>query len=325
MKQGVIAAGILAVGGLVLAATSDKAVMNLLILVLLYSYWGVAWNIAAGMTGLMSLGHALFAGTGAYAVAYLYSAFGLNPWVSALIGMAIAALQAAAIGVLTFRFRVKGHYFGLLTLACAEIAYLAVSASQPLGRSDGITLEFGRWGWTYLQFREKWPYMLIALAMLAGILILTHTLLSRRVGYYWRALRDNEEAAEALGVPAFKYKLIAIVSSAALTALGGAFYAQYISFVDPRSVLGIDLSVQILVFCIVGGLHSVWGPVLGAALLLPLGEAVRAILGTSMPGSSAVMYALVLIFVALRLPMGLTSLRLPRKRPGASSMQWRKT
>ncbi len=303
--------GLVALGaGVVWLGLSDKAVMNLLILVMLYAYWGVSWNLAAGTTGLMSLGHALFAGTGAYTVAYLYAAHGMSPWLSAPIGVALAAVQALMIGVLCFRFRVRGHYFGLLTLACAEIAYLSVGASQPLGRSDGLSLDFAHWGWGYLQFREKWPYALVAAAMLVGVLLLCRTLMARRTGYYWRALRDNEEAAEALGIPAMRYKLLAITISAMLTALGGAFYAQYISFVDPRSVLGLDLSVQILVFCIVGGMRSLWGPILGAALLLPLGEGVRLVLGTSLPGAPLVMYALILIVVAIVLPQGLSSLRI---------------
>ncbi|RYX90302.1 MAG: branched-chain amino acid ABC transporter permease [Comamonadaceae bacterium] len=315
-----VVAGLAALGvATVWLGLNDKAVMNLLILVMLYAYWGIAWNLAAGTTGLMSLGHALFAGTGAYTVAYLYSAYGLSPWLSAPVGVALAALQALFIGVLCFRFRVRGHYFGLLTLACAEIAYLSVGASQPLGRSDGLSLDFSHWGWGYLQFREKWPYALMAGILLVSVLLLCRYLLARRVGYYWRALRDNEEAAEALGIPAMRYKLAAITISAMLTALGGAFYAQYISFVDPRSVLGLDLSVQILVFCIVGGMRSLWGPILGAALLLPLGEGVRLVLGTSLPGAPLVLYALILIVVAIVLPQGLSSLRLFQRRDQAAA------
>ncbi|MEO8297790.1 MAG: branched-chain amino acid ABC transporter permease [Burkholderiales bacterium] len=310
MRSVVLVALIAALGGMAWFGLHDRAIMNLLILVMLYGYWGTAWNLAAGTAGLMSLAHALFAGTGAYTVAYLYSAHGISPWFGALAGVALAAVQAAAIGALCFRFRVRGHYFGLLTLACAEIAYLLVGASPPLGRGDGLALDFSRWGLAYLQFREKWPYALIIAVMLVSAMLLCHKLLAMRTGYYWRALRDNEEAAEALGVPAFRYKLLAIVVSAMLTALGGAFYAQYISFVDPRSVLSIDLTAQVLVFCIVGGMRSLWGPLLGAALLLPLGEALRTSLGPSLPGAPLVMYALILIVVALLLPQGLSSIRL---------------
>jgi branched-chain amino acid transport system permease protein len=303
-------------------ALSDNALMNLLILVLLYGYWGVSWNLAAGTTGLMSLGHALFVGTGAYVVAYLYGTFGISPWISAPIAVVLAGVEAMVIGCLCFRFKVQGYYFGLLTMSCAEIAYLSVTASQPLGRSEGLTLDFSNWGLAYFQFREKWPYAVTVAIMLCGVMLLCRTLLSMRVGYYWRALRDNEAAAEALGVPAFRYKMLSIVLSAMLTALGGAFYAQYISFVDPRSVLGVDLSVQILVFCIVGGMHSIWGPVLGAALLLPLGEGVRRLVGASLPGASIALYAVVLILVALLLPQGLASLRgrFSHKRRGSAEL-----
>jgi len=306
MKRAYIAVAIAGVALVFWLGLRDKSIMHLLILVMLYGYWGTAWNLSAGTAGLVSLGHALFAGTGAYAVAYLYAAHGMSPWLAAVVGVALAALQATVIGVLCFRFRVRGYYFGLLTLACAEIAYLCIGASQPLGRSDGMTLEFSHWGWGYLQFREKWPYALVVTLMLTGVILLCRKLQSIRIGYYWRALRDNEEAAEALGVPTFRYKMAAIVISAMLTALGGAFYAQYISFVDPRSVLGIDLMIQILVFCIVGGMRSLWGPLLGTGLLLPLGEGVRIALGTELPGAPLVMYALILIVIAMVLPQGLS-------------------
>jgi len=314
MKSILIGAVVLLAAIAFYVGMGDRAIMNILILIMLYGYWGVSWNLAAGYTGLMSLGHALFAGTGAYTVAYMYSAHGMSPWISALIGVALAAVMALVIGALCFRFRVKGHYFGLLTLACAEIAYLSASASRPLGRSDGLSLDFAHWGWGYLQFREKWPYAVIAAILLMAVLVIGRLLLTMRVGYYWRALRDNEEAAEALGIPAFRYKLLAIVISAMLTALGGAFYAQYISFVDPRSVLSVDLSIQILIFCIIGGMRTLWGPILGAALLLPLGEAIRTVLGTSLPGAPSVVYALLLIVVALALPQGLASLRIFRTK-----------
>lgn len=240
---------------------------------------------------------------------YLQTAYGVSPWVCILVGMGLAALAAACIGALSFRFRVKGHYFGLLTLACSQIAYLSVSASLPLGRSDGLILDNPHWGWAHLQFRDKWPYAVIGIVLLSGALVLCHLLQKRRLGYYMRAVRDNEDAAEALGVPSYRTKMVTIMLSAAMTGLGGAFYALYFAFVDPRSVFGIELSIQLLVFCIVGGIGTLWGPVLGVALLVPVGEFVRTAAGTSQPGASAVVYALVLILIAMLLPRGLASLR----------------
>jgi branched-chain amino acid transport system permease protein len=291
----------------------DKVVMNMLVLVLLYAYWGVSWNLAAGHAGLVSLGHALFAGIGAYSVAYLYSAHGWTPWAGVLVGVLLAGMAAAAIGALSFRFGIRGHHFGLLTLACAEIAHLSVGSSLALGRSDGLTMDFTQWGWGYLQFREKWQYALIGAVLLGSALVLTRVLLTRRLGYYMRAVRDNEEAAESLGVPAFRSKMITIVLSACMTAVGGGFYALFISFVDPRSVLSVELSIQILVFCIVGGIGTLWGPVLGAALLVPVGEFIRLAAGTNLPGASAIVYALVLIVIALMLPQGLAGTRWTRR------------
>ena len=312
MKRLLVTAIGLVLGSVLLyAALRDRSLMHVLILVLLYAYWGVAWNLCAGFAGLVSLGHALFAGIGAYAVAYLYGAHDLNFWFGAGTGALVAALVAAGIGLLCFRFGVKGHYFGLFTLACAEVAFLCASGIEALGRSDGLSIDFLQWNAGQLQFRDKWPYALAVAALFAGVMVLSRLLLAGRTGYYWQALRDNEEAAAALGVPALRYKLLALVLSAALTAFGGAFYAQYMAFVDPRSVLSLDLSIQILVFCVVGGLRNLWGPLLGAALLIPLGEAVRLSFGASLPGAPLVVYALVLITVALALPRGLVSLRWP--------------
>ncbi|RYY82772.1 MAG: branched-chain amino acid ABC transporter permease, partial [Comamonadaceae bacterium] len=190
-------------------------------------------------------------------------------------------------------------------LAFSEIAFFLVSASKPLGRSDGLMLPRREDGWLNLSFAEKWPYGLCAIALLAFTMLVSTWLLRNRAGSYWRAIRDNEEAANALGVPVFRYKLLVFVLSAALTAAGGALYAGYIGFVDPRSVLGPEVSVQALVFAIVGGLSVVWGPLLGAAILLPLGELLRIWIGGSINGLAIMTYAVVLITLSLTMPQGI--------------------
>lgn len=282
----------------------DNYVMDLFILASLYALWGVAWNMNAGFAGLLSLGHALYIGTGAYAVAYLYAAFGVSPWLGAPIGVALAVLMALGIGYLSFRYGLRGHYFALVTLAFSEIGFLLVSSTTALGRSDGLVLPLKQPGFAYLQFDAKWPYALMVLLLLGLALLCSVLLLRARIGYYWRAIRDNEEAAAALGVSTFRFKQYAVAISAAWAALGGALLAQYAAFVDPHTVMGVQLSIQILLFAIIGGMGVLWGPILGAALLIPAGEVLRASFGTSRPGLHFVVYALLLIVVALRMPGG---------------------
>lgn len=282
----------------------DNYVMDLFILAGLYALWGVAWNMNAGFAGLLSLGHALFIGTGAYAVAYLYAAFGISPWLGAPIGVALAVLMALGIGYLSFRYGLRGHYFALVTLAFSEIGFLLVSSTTALGRSDGLVMPLKNPGFAYLQFDAKWPYALMIVVLLGLALLCAALLLRSRIGYYWRAIRDNEEAAAALGVPTFRFKQYAVAISAAWAAIGGALLAAYSAFVDPHTVMGVQLSIQILLFAIIGGMGVLWGPILGAALLIPAGEVLRGSIGTTRPGLHLVFYALLLIVVALRMPGG---------------------
>jgi branched-chain amino acid transport system permease protein len=295
------------------AASSSRHLMDLFVLVCLFGTMATAWNFMAGFTGLLSLGHSLFFGLGAYTVAYCQLNFQWPPLVTWPLGMALAFVVAMAIGGTCFRYRLRGHHFAICTLAFSQIAFFLVSASEWLGRSDGLMMPALTPGWNFLQFERKWPYGLIIAAMLVTTLAIGQWLLFSRSGYYWRSIRDNEEAADALGVPVTRYKIFALCLSAIIAALCGAFYASYVSFVDPRSVFGVELSIQLLVFSIIGGLYRLWGPLLGAALLLPAGEILRDSLGSTFQGASIAMYAAILIVLALVLPEGLGSL-IGRKR-----------
>ncbi len=294
-------------------ATQDRYLMDVFVLTCLYGTMAVAWNLAAGFTGLLSLGHSLFIGIGAYTVAYGVTAHGLSPWVMLPAAVVIAVACALAIGVLCFRYGLKGYYFGIATLAFSEIAFFLVSAAVWLGRSDGLMLPAGGEPWISLQFRAKWPYGLMILVILLATLIGGWALLRSKTGYYWRSIRDNEEAAEALGVPIFGFKLFAFALSAGIVAICGAFYATYVAFVDPRSVLGVELSIQLLVFSIIGGMGLLWGPLLGAAILIPASELLRIWVGGAFYGVNIVVYASLLIVLALFLPQGLGALRWRRR------------
>lgn len=301
-----------------LLALSDRYYMDVFVLTCFYGTLAVSWNLMAGLTGLMSLGHALFVGIGAYSVAWGASVHGWPPLVTWPLGVAIAVAAAALIGLLCFRYGLRGYFFAIATLAFNEVAFFSVSASIALGRSDGLILPTSSEdSLLMLQFFEKWPYGLIIGTILVATLAIGQFLLKSRTGYYWRALRDNEEAAEALGVNARAYKLRCFMLSAGISALCGAFYANYVAFVDPRSVLGIDLSVQMLVYSIIGGMALLWGPLLGAVLLVPFSVMLRNI--SAIQGSEIIAYAVLLIVLALILPQGIAGWLMARWRSRAAS------
>lgn len=304
-----------------LAALSDRYLMDIFVLTCFYGTLAVSWNLMAGMTGLVSLGHALFVGIGAYSVAWGYSVHGWPPYVTWPMAVLLSVAAAAVIGALCFRYGLRGYFFSIATLAFSEVAFYVVSATNALGRSDGLMLLSADDPVLHLQFFEKWPYGLIILVILAATLWLGHALLRSRTGYYWRALRDNEEAAETLGVNARALKMRAFLISAAISGLCGAFYANYVAFVDPRSVLGVDLSIQMLVFSIIGGMSQLWGPLLGAALLVPVSDFLRGL--TAIQGSNVIFYATLLIVLALALPQGIAGwvARRSRRRAAASLAQ----
>jgi branched-chain amino acid transport system permease protein len=283
---------------------TDPYFMEIFIMVGLIGTVAVAWNLMAGFTGLVSLGHSLFFGIGAYTVAYAQIGFGLGPLASWPLAVALALVTALFMGLLCFRYGLRGYFFSIATLAFSEVAFLLVSATLWLGRSDGMMMPTSNEALRYLQFDHKWPYGLIVLAFLALTLFVSQAFVATRAGSYWRALRDNEGAAEALGVPAMRYKLFAFALSAVFTAIGGAIFANTFAFVDPRSTLGVELSIQLLVFGIIGGLGVLWGPLLGAALLIPAGELLRTYLGASFNGINIVVYSLLMIVLALVLPQG---------------------
>lgn len=311
---------LLVVFGLVLlafcGALTDRYLMDIFILVCFYGTLAVAWNLMGGMTGLISLGHALFVGIGAYTVAWGNINFLWPPLVTWPLAVALSVIAALAIGGLCFRYGLRGYFFGIATLAFSEIAFFLVSGTELLGRSDGLMLPLVGNSLWYLQFDSKWPYGLIIGAILLATLTLGHVLMVSRTGYFWAALRDNEEAAEALGVNTRRLKMRALVLSAAIAGLCGAFYANYVAYVDPRSVLGIDLSIQMLVFSIIGGMSLLWGPLLGAAILVPLDDFLRSV--TSLQGSNVIVYASLLIVLAVLLPQGIGGWLRARRRRGRS-------
>jgi len=269
-----------------------------------YAFLGQAWNIVGGYAGQLSAGHAAFVGVGAYTAAVLFLRTGLTPWIGMLVGGAVAAALGAVIGYLGFRFGLRGFYFVLLTVAFAEICRIAVLNTDAVGGALGLYLTFTG-DPRQLQFRDPRAYYFVALALMVAATAIAAWIERRRFGAYLAAIRDDEAAAEALGVDTFKYKMLAIVISSFLTGVGGTFYAFYLFSIQPNAVFGIPLSVEIMIRPIVGGAGTLLGPVLGSFILSPLADLSRAYFqAAGWAGAHLIVYGALLIAVVLFLPEG---------------------
>ena len=236
--------------------------VHTLVLVLFYAYLGTAWNVLGGYAGQFSFGHAAFFGIGAYTSTLLLVRLGVSPWIGLVAGGLLAAAFGCFAGYLSFRYGLRGPYFALVTLAFAEMLRLIAVNWMAIGGPMGILMPLSKTGdslWR-LQFREKLPYYYVALALVAGALWLVRAIERSRLGHLLAAIRENEDAAEASGVDTLSTKLVAMAVSAFLTAVGGTFYAQYFTFIDPGLVLGPAVSVEILLRPIVGGPGTLLGP-----------------------------------------------------------------
>ena len=282
--------------------------LNILIMMFFYGYLATAWNILGGFAGQHSLGHAAFVGIGAYTSTLLLSSFGLSPWIGMLIGAIVAGGFGLLLGYAAFRCGLKGPFFLLLTIAAAMIVMLIVLNVRSLGGASGIVVPFGGSSPLYFQFESKIAYYYTALGFLLGAIFLSYKIRQGRLGFYFIAIRENEDAAEALGINALKYKLIATYLSAFLSAIGGTFYAQYFFFIDPESILSIGVSVEILIYPILGGIGTVLGPVVGTFVLFPVGELARYFWGGAVSGIHLLFYGGFLMIAIIFLPEGIIGL-----------------
>jgi branched-chain amino acid transport system permease protein len=277
---------------------------NTAILMLMTAQMGVAWNILGGYAGQVSLGHAAFFGAGAYVSTLLTIKLGISPW----LGMGAGAVVAASLGVLIGWpcFRLKGHYFAMATIAVGEIVQTVVNGSELLGGAVGFTLPMAETGfWGFVFNRSKLPYYYIALGLLLATVLVNWLVNRSHVGYYLRAIKDEPDAARSLGVSLTRYKMIAMVLSAGLTAMGGTLYAQKELFIDPGSTLSTSLSIKIALVAILGGAGTLWGPVLGAVVLTAIEEASRIAFGGTGRGTDLVVYGLLLVLIAVFQPAGI--------------------
>jgi branched-chain amino acid transport system permease protein len=286
---------------------TDVYVQNILVLTLMYAALSQSWNILGGYCGQISLGHALYFGIGAYATALLYTKFGVLPWGGMLAGGVLAALAALALGYPCFRL--AGHYYSIATLVIAEAGYLLVLNWDWAGAALGIQFPFGPDSWVTFQFaRNKLPYIYFALGLACVTWLVTFAIEDSRWGYWWRAVKDNTVAAESLGVVVFNSKMAAAAVSAFFTAVGGSFYALFVSYIDPDSVMSFHFSLLMALPAVLGGIGTLRGPALGAAILIPVTELTRSYIGGSGRGVDLIVYGVLITLIALARPQGLVSL-----------------
>ena len=287
--------------------------LDVLIMILLWAMLASSWNIAGGYAGMFSLGHGAFIGIGAYASSMLFIHFKLSPWIGMIIGALAAGIVASFLGYICGRL--KGHYFALATIAFVELTNITGVQLKELTRgSEGLSIPFSP-GWLNFMFESKVTYAYIGLVFAAIFYFLSLTLERSKLGYYLVAMREDEDAAKSLAINTPLVKMISIGLSGFLAAIGGTFYAQYILFIEPDTVLSFNFSVQVALVTIVGGMGTALGPIIGSFLLTPLSMLLRAYLGGGLAGLHIVIYGFLLLIVVFFIPDGIVNaIRIPLRK-----------
>ena len=295
--------------------------LHVLIQIFIWSFIGQAWSLM-GRFGLVSLGHGAFLGVGAYTVALLWNFFHLTPWIGAVIAVAGTAVFAAVVAYPCSRFRVVGHYFGLVTLAVAEVVRLLIIAERDwTGGSLGLTLKTaGSHGLLAIQFADRRVFYYGALVLWAAGLWVWWRLDRSMARSAMEAIGEDETAAASVGIHVTRFKIGITVLSAALTALGGVAYAQYITYVNPETLSGIGVSLRIVFAVVLGGMYVLLGPTVGTALTIALSESLRIVFGLKFIGMAETIYGLLLVLFIIFLPAGIygSLARLGARRPAGA-------
>jgi branched-chain amino acid transport system permease protein len=281
--------------------------LHSLIMIMLFAVMGQGWNVLSGYAGQFSFGHALFFGIGAYTTSLLFVKLGVSPWIGLPAAIAAATAVGLVIAYLSFRYGLSGPFFALIMLAFAEIFHMVAMSWKFAGGAGGLLIPLKGDAPLLLQFTDKAPFYYLLLWVLAGSLLLVWKMEGWRMGLYLQAIRENEDAAEALGIDSLRLKMQAMAISAAMTALGGVIYAQYLLFIDPDSTFGTVNSVEIMLRPIIGGPGTVLGPLLGSLVLTPLAEVTRNAF-QAYSGAYLMFYGGILVAVVLFLPDGLVGL-----------------
>jgi branched-chain amino acid transport system permease protein len=309
-RRSLIWLALLLVSLLVAPWVVNDYLVTILILILYLAFTGQAWNIMMGFAGQLSLGHAIYVGLSAYVAAALFTRFGVGPWLGLLAAAPAAAACGAIIGFLAFRFGVTGVYFAILTIAFAEFARIGFDHLAIVNAAAGLFLPVAQYSHNDLWRLRGDPtmfYYVILVATLAAF-VLCRALLKSRIGYFWLAIREDEEAARAAGIDTFRYKMYAVMISAAVTSFAGVFYAFFYNNLFPEQVFNISQSIQIILGPVIGGVGTLFGPILGAFVLTGLAESLNAALtalGFDLPGAEQVFYGVCLLVVVAALPEGI--------------------
>lgn len=280
--------------------------LTFLMLTLYAALLAQAWNILGGYGGQFSFGHAVFFGTGAYVQAMAQLQGGMNAWLALLLAIAAAAAVGAFIGAMAFRYGLKGSYFALVTLAFAEVFRIVALSVDFTGGGVGLMVPLKESA-ANMQFGSRKGYIALMLGFVVAALLVTAWLRQSRFGARLQAVRDNEDAARAVGVDPFRTKLGATVLSGGFTGAAGAFYVQVFQYIDPGIAFGPHVSVEALVAAIVGGMGTLWGPILGALVLHALADVTRNLFG-ELPGINLVIYGVVLVLIVMFMPRGIAGL-----------------
>ncbi|MCD8371215.1 MAG: branched-chain amino acid ABC transporter permease [Clostridiales bacterium] len=305
-KQIVLLVVLLVIALVLPQLTGSMFVHNLLILIVIWSILGMGWNVMGGFTGLVSNGHCMFYGFGAYSVGLTLQYFGWSPLITIFLGMIFSAAVAFVIGKPVLRL--KGHAFAICTMALAEcMRYVCVNVAFTNGAKGVSMFKKGVNPVLFLQFKDERIYYYLYLAILLIVLALIKYLSKSKFFYYLRTIRGNEEAAASVGIDVSKYKIRAYMLSAAIVSLGGSLYAQYLLYFDPASMMTLNVSMMIVLVSVMGGIGTVTGPILGAIVIESLSEYTRSFLGTY-GGLDMVLYGVLVIIIVLFLPGGLLSL-----------------
>jgi len=280
-----------------------------------FALLGAAWNIQAGIAGVLGLGNALFIAVGAYTSIYFYNTYGISPWIGMWIGAGISMVIGVLVALPCLRAGLRGITYVFATFASSQILLFWLLDQRWLGGAGGIRLERIDHSPINFRFTTNEPYLLLISAMLAAVMFFTIFIQDRRWGLYMRAIRENEKSAAMSGIPVLRYQLIAVALSALFTSIAGSFYAQFQMSVSPSAVLSLTMALNTIIFTVVGGIGFVFGPVVGAFGLIALSEIALHLSGTSADFASIRMliYGASIIAIALFLPGGLMSLFDPRR------------
>jgi len=282
--------------------------LHLMIMIFMYAVMSQSWNVIAGLSGQISLGHGAFFGIGAYSSSVLYVHYGITPWLGILVGIVLAAMIAISIGIPMLRL--SGHYFAIATLLIGISFQVVFQRWEMVGAASGLWIPLTEESsWLALQFHDsKIPYYYLFLGFFIVTYLLVWRLSNSKIGFRLRAVRDDYQAASSLGIDISKYKIIAYAISAIIMAPMGSLFAQYILIVDPDRMFSLEISIMVLLMTVLGGIGNIWGPLIGVAILIPVSEYTRIYFGGTGGAVDLIFYGLILMLICIFRPAGLISL-----------------